>query len=191
MKKPWIRGVITLGILSALAAGLMLSPVSAAAPLTKAKVKKIAKQQANKVFNSKIGSASVANAAAVNGLGIYPLKFQTSAAVSKQVLLDLNGLQLKADCNGTNTALFASTSVGGGKLAATSRRVDLSFVETEVVPFDPADGDVNLSPGQTPREMHGRVSYIGGDGRYVSVLWNAEGTGTGPHACNIWGMAFA
>jgi hypothetical protein len=54
MKKPWIRGVLTLGILSALAAGLLLSPAGAAAPLTKAKVKKIA----TKVFNNNIGPAT-------------------------------------------------------------------------------------------------------------------------------------
>jgi hypothetical protein len=181
--------VLALAILTA--GALAASTAGAAAPVTKAKARKIAKKVATKVFNQKIGGASVANAAAVNGLGIHEISFQTSSAVNKQVILDLNGFQLKADCNGTNTTLFGSTSVTGGKLAATSRRVDLSFVETEVTPFGPTDGDVNLSPGQTPREMHGRVSYLGGDGRYVSVLWNAEGNGTGPHACNIWGMAFA
>ena len=76
-----------------------------------------------------------------------------------------------------------------GKLAATSRRVGLSFMETNEDPFNPGT-DVDLSPGQTDREMHGRVSYIGGDGRYVTILWNAEGSGT-PSACNVWGVAFA
>lgn len=53
MKKPWIRGAITLGILGALAAGVLLSPAGAAAPLTKAKVKKIATKIANNVVNAK------------------------------------------------------------------------------------------------------------------------------------------
>lgn len=58
-----VRGVVALAVLGALAGAMIVSPVGAAAPLTKAKVRKIAKKEATKVFNSKIGGATVANAA--------------------------------------------------------------------------------------------------------------------------------
>ncbi len=54
MRKPWIRGVLTLGILGSLAAGVLLSPAGAAAPLTKAKVKKIATKVANKAVANRL-----------------------------------------------------------------------------------------------------------------------------------------
>jgi hypothetical protein len=53
MMKPWIRGILTLGILGALAGSLLLSPAGAAAPVTKKKVKKIATKVANNVVNAK------------------------------------------------------------------------------------------------------------------------------------------
>ena len=188
-KKPWIRGAVSLAVLAGLAAALIASPATAHfLHPSKAQVKKVAKKVATKVFNSKIGGASVANAAAVNGVGVHKIAFQTSAVVTKQTILDLNGLQLKASCGGVNSELFAATTITNGKLAATSRRVGLSFQEVEVDPFNPGT-DVDLSPGQTDRELHGRVSYIGGDGRTVTILWNAEGSGT-PNACNVWGVAF-
>jgi hypothetical protein len=49
-----LRGAVTLALLGLLAGALIISPVGAAAPLTKAKVKKIA----TKVFNRKIGPAT-------------------------------------------------------------------------------------------------------------------------------------
>jgi hypothetical protein len=48
LRKTWIRGVLTLGLLGAVAAAMVVSPVGAAAPVTKAKVKKIA----NKVVDA-------------------------------------------------------------------------------------------------------------------------------------------
>lgn len=50
--RTWLRGAVTLGVMGALAAGLLLSPAGAAAPLTKAKAKKIAKKEANKVVDA-------------------------------------------------------------------------------------------------------------------------------------------
>lgn len=42
--KPWFRGLVALSVVGALSAGVLMSPVGAAAPLTKAKVKKIVKK---------------------------------------------------------------------------------------------------------------------------------------------------
>jgi hypothetical protein len=63
-----MRGVVALAILGALAGAMIVSPVGAAAPLTKAKVKKIAKKEATKVFNSKIGTAKAGDADKLDGL---------------------------------------------------------------------------------------------------------------------------
>jgi hypothetical protein len=57
-----VRGLVALAVLGALAGAMIVSPVGAAAPLTKAKVKKIATKiatkTANNVFDSKIGPAT-------------------------------------------------------------------------------------------------------------------------------------
>ena len=58
-----VRGVVALVVLGALAAFLIVSPVGAAGVVTKKQVKKIA----TKVFNSKIGGASVANSDQLDG----------------------------------------------------------------------------------------------------------------------------
>jgi len=42
--KPWFRGLVTLSMVGALSAGVLMSPVGAAAPVTKATVKKIVKK---------------------------------------------------------------------------------------------------------------------------------------------------
>lgn len=48
----WIRGVVTLGILGTIMAGLLISPVGAAFNPTKANIKKIARKEAKKVLNT-------------------------------------------------------------------------------------------------------------------------------------------
>jgi len=53
----WFRGALTLALVGGLAAALVTSPVGAAFTPTKAKIKKIAKKEATKVFNGKIGGA--------------------------------------------------------------------------------------------------------------------------------------
>jgi hypothetical protein len=70
--KLWLRGVVTLGLVGAVAAGMVVAP--AGAHLTnkfghlKKHINQIAKKQANQVFDSKIGSASVANADKLDNL---------------------------------------------------------------------------------------------------------------------------
>ena len=54
-QKPWLRGVVSLALLGALTAGVLISPTSAAGTLTKAKVKKIA----NTVFDRRAGGLEV------------------------------------------------------------------------------------------------------------------------------------
>jgi hypothetical protein len=63
-----VRGLVALAVLGALAGAMIVSPVGAAAPLTKAKVKKIATKVANNVFNSKIGTAKAGDADKLDGL---------------------------------------------------------------------------------------------------------------------------
>lgn len=58
-----VRGVVALAVLGALTGAMIVSPVGAAGDLTKKQVKKIA----TKVFNAKIGAASVANADNLDG----------------------------------------------------------------------------------------------------------------------------
>jgi hypothetical protein len=60
--KPWIRGAVTLAIIGGLAAALIATPALSLTSKDKKQVKKIANKQANQVFDSKIGSATVANA---------------------------------------------------------------------------------------------------------------------------------
>lgn len=48
-RKTWIRGALSLAVLGAMTAGVLISPVSAASTLTKAKVKSIAASQVKKV----------------------------------------------------------------------------------------------------------------------------------------------
>jgi hypothetical protein len=52
-----VRGTLTLAILGLLATALIMSPVVAAPPLTKARVKKIAKREATEVFERKVAKA--------------------------------------------------------------------------------------------------------------------------------------
>lgn len=54
-RKPWMRGAVTLAVLGALTAGVLISPVGAAGKLTKSKVKSIA----NKVFDQRAGELKV------------------------------------------------------------------------------------------------------------------------------------
>lgn len=56
-RHTWVRGMVTLAVIGGLAGALVASPVGAAFTPTKAKIKKIAKKEATKVFNSLIGSA--------------------------------------------------------------------------------------------------------------------------------------
>jgi hypothetical protein len=56
-RRTW-RGVLTLALVGGLSAALIVSPVGAAFNPTRAKIKKIAKKEATKVFNEKIGPAT-------------------------------------------------------------------------------------------------------------------------------------
>ncbi|MDQ4006239.1 MAG: hypothetical protein M3135_08085 [Actinomycetota bacterium] len=55
--RAWLRGVITLAILGALAGAMIASPVGAAFNPTKKQIKKIARKQAAAVFDASIGPA--------------------------------------------------------------------------------------------------------------------------------------
>ncbi len=98
----WVRGAVTLAALAAVTTALLAAPGGAAGVLTKAKVKKIA----TKVFNSKIGSASVG---AVNGVSINRFFFQADPNTTDAVIGTFGPMTLKATCNGAGTPTLRAT----------------------------------------------------------------------------------
>jgi hypothetical protein len=70
------RGVLVLAAISLVAGALIISPVGAAAPLTKAKVKKIAKKVANKVVTQR-SVEFLGNTAVVTQKRTFPASMDT------------------------------------------------------------------------------------------------------------------
>jgi hypothetical protein len=66
-KRSLVRGGITLAVLAALAAAMVVAPAGAHVTGKFGHLKKHMKQVATKVFNQKIGSATVANATSLGG----------------------------------------------------------------------------------------------------------------------------
>lgn len=87
-KRSLVRGGITLAVLAALAGGMVMAPAGAHVTGKFAHLKKHMRQVAKKVFNQKIGSASVANAAnaanADNLDGNDSTAFETASAYEQR-----------------------------------------------------------------------------------------------------------
>ncbi|HEU4802094.1 MAG TPA: hypothetical protein VFS73_02855 [Solirubrobacterales bacterium] len=139
--------------------------------LTKSKVKKIAKKQANKQIEAKAPGLSVANADTVDGNRVVQIDFRPAGAAN-EVILDLNGLRMRADCNGTNDTITAETTVANSEIYFNTVRAGLSETSGDDDDFNPGDS-LNLHPGQTSRELVGQVRYVSGAGDSVVVQWGS------------------
>lgn len=178
--------------------------------LSKSKVKSIAKKQANKQIKAQAPTLSVANAdtadnatnaanadnadnatnaanaAAVGGNRIVRIDFRPTAATN-EVILDLNGLRMRADCSGTNDTITAETTVNDSEIAFHTIRAGLSESSGDDGDFDVGDS-LNLHPGQTSRELVSQVRYISGTGDSVIVEWGSGGDIPGA-VCLTYGYA--
>lgn len=139
--------------------------------ITKSKVKSIAKKQANKQIKAKAPGLSVANADTVDGNQVVQIDFRPAGAAN-EVILDLNGLQMRADCNGTNDTITAETTVANSEIYFNTVRAGLSETSGNDDDFNPGDS-LNLHPGQTSRELVGQVRYVSGAGDSVVVQWGS------------------
>jgi hypothetical protein len=91
-RTSWIRGAVTLGVLGALTAGVLISPVNAAANLTRAKVKNIAEAAVKRVgkdlFVTKgLGRYAENNPAAATPLSNNVTNVLDLAATAQQLTL--------------------------------------------------------------------------------------------------------
>jgi len=144
--------------------------------ITKSKVKKIAKKQINKAAPglsvAKAANAdNAANAAEVGGNKIVQIDFRPAGA-AQATILDLNGLQMKSNCNGTNDTITAETTVASSEIYFHTVRAGLSETSGDDSDFNPGDS-INLHPGQTSRELVGQVRYVSGTGNSVIVQWGS------------------
>jgi hypothetical protein len=169
MKKPWIRGVITLGILGGLAAGLLLSPAGAAAPVTKAKVKKIVKKltytkaqsDARYLQQSGYDTVAFASVAAESGtptvlnfggrgtssltvddlgVGHYRMIFNGTYGAAA----DLSNVTILCSIRDTDTFHVASCDTDGVPASSSSQIIFDVFVWTTVDASAVADKDISV-----------------------------------------------
>ncbi len=169
----------------------------------KRQVKKIAKKQAKKQIKRKAPGLSVAhadnadkaesatsasNALTVSGNRVVKINFRTPGVDGPNVpILDLNGLQMKADCDGTDAILTADTTVENSEIWWTTNRSVGEPIYDGFDDFDPGEVQ-NLAEGKTTRDMGGEIRYINPVNQMVVVNWGADDLGGG--GCNIYGFAF-
>jgi phage baseplate assembly protein gpV len=115
-----IRGIVTLALLGVLAGALVVSPVGAAPPLTKAKVKKIAKKEATEVFEDKVAKTFTVESQK-DSTGASTSRDQQINAVSINVpeagLLVISGhAQIDDDSTGTSEIMCLRPRVDGANV---------------------------------------------------------------------------
>lgn len=150
--------------------------------ITKSKVKSIAKKQIKKAApglsvakaetaTNADNATNAANAAEVGGNKIVQIDFRPAGA-AQATILDLNGLQMKSNCNGTNDTITAETTVASSEIYFNTVRAGLSETSGDDSDFNPGDS-LNLHPGQTSRELVGQIRYVSGAGNSVVVQWGS------------------
>ena len=151
--------------------------------ITKSKVKKISKKQATKQLKANVSGSHVnqaddatnatnaTNADEVGGNKIVQIDFRPAGA-AQATILDLNGLQMKSDCNGTNDTITAETTVANSEIYFNTVRAGLSETSGNDNDFNPGES-INLHPGQTSRELVGQIRYVSGTGNSVVVQWGS------------------
>ena len=165
----------------------------------KRQVKKIAKRQANKQIKKKAPRLSVANAenadnattagtaansVTVGGNRVVKIAYRTPGVNGdNQTILDLNGLQMKADCNGSNATITADTTVADSFIWWTTNRDFGDPLYASFSDFDPGEPQ-NLAVGKTTRNMGGEIRYTTPSNQIVVVNWGADAGG-----CNVFGVA--
>jgi hypothetical protein len=172
------------------------------AKLTKSKVKSIAKKQADKRLKANVAgshvntadtagtadsAASAGNAAEVNGNKIVQIDFRPTSATGNETILNLDGLQMKSACNGTNDTITAETTVANSEIYFHTVRSGLTTTTGDDNDFNPGE-TLNLHPGQTSRELVGQVRYVSGTGDSVVVQWGS-GSDIPGATCLTFGFA--
>jgi hypothetical protein len=194
-----IVAVVALSL--ALVGTAIAAPDALTSKITKSKVKQIAKKQATKAIDAReaglnVNSAKTADsadtaatatdAASVSGNKIVQIDFRPAGAAT-QTILDLDGLQMVANCNGTNDAITATTTGQDGEIYFHTVRAGLSDTQGDDDDFDAGDV-IDLHPGQTSRELIGEIRYVSGTGQAVVVQWGSGGDIPGA-VCLTFGYA--
>ena len=99
------------------------------------------------------------NAATVGGNHVVKIAYRSAGTDgANDTVLDLSGLQMKADCDGTNATITADTTVADAFIWWTTNRDFGDPLYSSFADFDPGEPQ-NLAVGKTPRSMGGEIRY--------------------------------
>lgn len=116
---------------------------------------------------------SANNANTVGGNHIVKFALNGGDNISKRQILDLNGLQLFAECSSGDVTVTAKTSTGGSEIsayAADASGEDFEFEYDDE--FDPGD-EVTL-PANSNTDVLGDGFFTGGNLQTVQFFYNEE-----------------
>jgi hypothetical protein len=197
--------VAALAIVAALAGTAVAADTGATSnKITKSKVKKIAKKQANKVLDQRESSLRVdhaktaeqatnadtaATANAISGLTFRNISYNSNST-APTTILDLNGFQMVADCDAANQ-LVAQTTVNAASARYFQVESDTgppaNLVSEEDETFNVGD-QLSLVQGGTNDEEALGV-YTRPDGGHVE--WQLDYDGAATTTCTFNGHANA
>jgi len=123
--------------------------------------------------NSADSANSANNANTVGGNHIVKFDLNGGDNISKRQILDLNGLQLFAECSSGDVTVTAKTSTGGSEIsayAADASGEDFEFEYDDE--FDPGD-EVTL-PANSNTDVLGDGFFTGGNLQTVQFFYNEE-----------------
>ncbi len=122
------------------------------------------------------GSAdSAGNADTVGGLHIVKFSLNGAGTIGKTEILNLNGLQLQAECSSGSVTLTATTSVLDGEIAAWAEDASGTYTSGEGEYEDTFSPGVTFTaPAASNSDSIGDGAYTGGDLRTVRFFYNEE-----------------
>jgi hypothetical protein len=148
---------------------------------------------------TKAGSANTANSANTAGTadnantvgGLHVVRFSQigSSPIGKTEILNLNGLQLHAECASGSVDLTATTSVNDGELSSWAEDASGDFEDGLGEFTDDFDtgSDVEVAM-PSASDVIGDGAYTGGDGRTVRFFYNQDDSISGSN-CVLSGYA--
>lgn len=122
------------------------------------------------------GSAdSAGNADTVGGLHVVKFSLNGSGNIGKTEILNLNGLQLQAECSSGSVTLTATTTVSDGEISAWAEDASGSYTDGEGEYEDTFSPGVTFTaPDAGNSDSIGDGAYTGGDLRTVRFFYNEE-----------------
>jgi hypothetical protein len=209
--------VAALALVLALAGSAIAGTDAATRKLSKAKITKIAKKQANGVLNSRAASLDVnsartagaaqtaqsavdaENAAAVGGVRLAEIDYRAADESAPQVVFEGGGLAITAEClASTEIAVEATTTKDQASIYASHTTTDFDFDNVTTDDLEGGAFDSNDTFNLLTEDDAGLVDsglttfeYEAPDGTVVSGTFSTNETVTNPPSCEADGHVMA